>query len=60
MEQVLPDKGQEQEEEPAWEEGEVEEAEWAAIGPAQARQEIACALIAAQRLPIRQASPVLI
>jgi len=55
MVQVLPDKDLEQVEDQGW-----EEVEWAAIDPAQARQEIACALIAAQRLPIRQVIPVTI
>jgi hypothetical protein len=60
MVQVLPDKDLEQVEDQGWEEAVAEEVEWAAIDPAQARQEIACALIAAQRLPIRQVIPVTI
>ena len=60
MEQDLVVKDQEQAEEPAWEEVVAEEAQWAAIVPVQARQEIACAPIAAQKLPIRQALPVTI
>jgi hypothetical protein len=56
MEQDLLDKDLEQEKE--WAEAVVEEAEWAAIGPVQARQGIACAPIAVRRFPINRAIPV--